>query len=121
MSWVASQLKYFDKNPRYPSVYLLVCVSQLKSATYTKTDASRDTQFMGNIFASTSTSFFSIPEIPSAVGIVSNVGSTSVFWIIFSKGRYLTVITSQDRKVEETAARQLAANWAVAEYHRLPT
>ncbi len=30
-SWVASQFRYFDMNPSYPSVNLDVCVSQLKS------------------------------------------------------------------------------------------
>lgn len=120
-SWVATELRYFDKNPTYPSVNLLVCVSQLESSTYARTDAGRETQVLSDIFGSASMSSFAVPEILSATGIVGNVGSTSVIWVIVFKGPYLIVITSQDRRAEEIPARELSVNWAIAEYYRLPT
>ena len=30
--WVASELRYFDNDPAYPSTYLLLCVTQLSSS-----------------------------------------------------------------------------------------
>ena len=116
-TWVASEVRDFDKDPKYASVYLTVCVTQLTSPTYAKTDESRDAEFLSEVLPSAS---FPAPEIPRGTEIVGNYSNTLV-WVVFSKGPYLTVITTQGEKVEQTEAKELSVNWAIAEYHLLPT
>jgi hypothetical protein len=123
--WVASQLQYFDKNPTYLSVWLEVCVTQMRSQTYAKTNASRDAKVLGYWLGPPLS--FSVPGVPSATGFLNNF--TLWFWvtIIFSKGPYYTVISAEgtttegNERSEATAVKQIAINRAVAEYHRLPT
>jgi hypothetical protein len=123
--WVASQLRYFDKNPTYPSVWLEACVTQMRSQTYAKTNASRDAEVLGYTLGPPLS--FLVAGVPSATGLLNNF--TLWFWvtIIFSKGPYYTVISAEgtttqgNERSEVTAVKQIAINWAVAEYHLLPT
>ena len=120
-SWVASELRYFDKDARYRSIYLEICVSQLKSPTYARTNASNDAQLMRLIIVPPHT--FAVPGVPNAAGILLGGSGAGNFLeeIIFYKGSYCTVIATQgsnDGLVE--IARGLAINLAVVEYRRLP-
>jgi len=114
-SWVASQLRYFDDNPKYPSTYLAICVSQLKSPSYAKTDASFSVQYQHLVL---NTSSFSVSEIPNGSGLSYNSPFAGLFMgqIIFYKGSYCTVVTIQGKD----AARSLTMSLAMADYHLLP-
>lgn len=123
--WVASQLRYFDKNPTYPSAWLEVCVTQVRSQTYAKTNASRDAEVLG--YALGRPLSFSVPGVPSATGFLNNFTLWFLVTIIFSKGPYYTVISAEstttqgNERSEATVVKQIAINWADAEYHLLPT
>ncbi len=119
-SWVASELRYFDNNPMYPSVWLAACVSQLKSPSYAKTVAGED----AGVVPVPPIESASIPNVPNAEVFFSSMPNQTNFLVevIVLKGPYLVVVTTQGNDPsKETAIKAVAVNWAVAEYHRLPT
>jgi hypothetical protein len=116
--WTASQLRYFDNNPTYPTTYVLLCVTELDSAS----DAAQDqeqllTQEHGSLGGLPAPAPFSVPGIPDAAGFV--VGAARQ--IFFAKTKYFVFVVSASASPSGLAAGQsLVTNEALAQYQRLP-
>jgi hypothetical protein len=106
--WVATVLRYFDKDAARPAASLILCVTQLR----TTNDAAMDRARILNAIGS---SAVRLKDIPGAY--LHSVGDAEE--IFFAKGDYFVRVVSAD--VEGTAmGLTLGQNLTQREYNRLP-
>lgn len=113
--WVATELRYFDKDPAYPSTYLTLCVTKLGSASA----ASRIHEQKLVALSEGPAKPFSVPQITGATGDILSVKNPQ---IAFTKGRYFVyvVCAGASNAATEAARQPLVTDLAVTEYGLLP-
>jgi hypothetical protein len=115
--WAASELRYFDNNPAYPTTYVLLCVTELEDPS----DATQDQEQLvmqehGSFAGVPAPAPFSVSGIPGAAGFV--VGAARQ--IFFARSRYFVfVVTASASPSGLGAGPSLVTNEAVAQYRRL--
>lgn len=111
--WVATERRFFDQNPAYPRLFLLMCVTELGSPS----DASQDQEQKLGFLSGGPTTSFSVPQIPGATGLYLG----DIPEIIFTKGKYFVFVEGAGVSTASKATRQsLVTNLAHTQYQLLP-
>jgi hypothetical protein len=122
--WVASELRYFDDDPAYPTAYLLMCLTLLGSSA----DVAANQQQVVSLsehppiaFRSSKLpppKFFAVSSIPGAEGVY--LGKQGfIDQVFFAKGPYFVFVVGTD--LTGDAAQLLATGLAKSQYGRLPS
>lgn len=115
--WTASELRYFDNNPTYPTTYILLCVTELGSAS----DAAQDQEQLvrqahGSLAGLPAPTPFAVTAIPNAAGFV--VGAARQ--IFFARSKYFVFVVTASASPSGLAAGQsLVTDEALAQYQLL--
>ncbi len=118
--WVASELRYFDDDPKYATAYLILCVTQLGSPA----DAAANQAQVVALTEHPLGGFpalrrFSVSHVPGAVGVF--VDSISIVQVFFAKGPYFVFVAGAALSQPGRAAvRGLANDTAIFQYEDLP-
>ena len=119
-AWVASELRYFDDNPSYPTTALLLCVTQLGSSSAASQDQRQFASILNHPLGSAQGPVaFSVSGIPHAVGYY--IGDDhGIVNAVFAKSKYFVFVSAAGlSKSGAIAAQSLATHLAMAQYQRL--
>jgi hypothetical protein len=106
--WVGSVLRYFDKNPARPQSYLILCVTQMRTAN----DAAA---VRARLLTAIGSSVIRLKDIPGTYFYATGPAEQ----IFFAKGVYFVRVVSTD--LAGTAmGLTLGQNLTAREYARLP-